>query len=153
LKLQALGFTVVADGFGDGRPSSSSGSAGESEGVPTDDGRDDARGSAHGGESAVGGSASLAHLGQLPVKAVCLDRSIVERASHSAGPRLVVESTARVAATLGMVTLADGVGSAHQGLELAQLGCQFGVGEGCGPWLEQADWQRRHAARVVVGST
>lgn len=87
------------------------------------------------------------------MKAVCLDRSIVERASHSAGPRLVVESTARVAATLGMVTLADGVASSAQGRDLAELGCQFGVGEACGPWLEPVDWQRRHQARVVVGST
>lgn len=91
------------------------------------------------------GPASLAHLNDLPVRAVCLDRSFVERAAHAAPQRLVVESTARLAASLGMQTLADGVASEAQVLALGAMGCQLGLGEVCGPWLEAADWSQRWA--------
>lgn len=91
------------------------------------------------------GTASLAHLHALPVRAVCLDRSFVERAAHAAPQRLVVESTARLAASLGMQTLADGVTSEAQVLALGAMGCQLGLGEVCGPWLEAADWTQRWA--------
>lgn len=89
------------------------------------------------------GPASLAHLNGLPVHAVCLDRSFVDRAAHAAPQRLVVESTARLAASLGMQTLADGVVSEAQVLALGAMGCQLGLGEVCGPWLEAADWSQR----------
>lgn len=89
------------------------------------------------------GPASLAHLHALPVHAVCLDRSFVDRAAHAAPQRLVVESTARLAASLGMQTLADGVVNEAQVLALGAMGCQLGLGEVCGPWLEAADWTQR----------
>lgn len=89
------------------------------------------------------GPASLAHLNDLPVRAVCLDRSFVDRAAHAAPQRLVVESTARLAASLGMQTLADGVTSEAQVLALGAMGCQLGLGEVCGPWLDAAHWSQR----------
>lgn len=98
------------------------------------------------------GPASLAHLTALPVHAVCLDRSFVERAAHAAPQRLVVESTARLAASLGMQTLADGVVSEAQVLALGAMGCQLGVGEVCGPWLEAADWSQRWSEPRFAGT-
>lgn len=88
------------------------------------------------------GSASLAHLTGLPLRAVCLDRSFIERADRTP-QRLVVEATARLAASLGMQTLADGIASAAQAQALAAMGCELGLGEACGPWLEAGDWSPR----------
>lgn len=99
------------------------------------------------------GPASLAHLQQLAVRAVCLDRSFIDRACHSAPQRLVVESTARLAAQLGIPVLADGVATEAQVLALGELGCQLGVGEVCGPWLDAEAWTQRWAATVAAGAT
>jgi EAL domain-containing protein (putative c-di-GMP-specific phosphodiesterase class I) len=98
------------------------------------------------------GPASLAHLQQLPLRAVCLDRSFIERACHSAPQRLVVESTARLAAQMGIPVLADGVATEAQVLALGTLGCQLGVGEVCGPWLEADHWTQRWAATAPTGA-
>jgi EAL domain-containing protein (putative c-di-GMP-specific phosphodiesterase class I) len=97
-----------------------------------------------------GGAASLAHLNDLPVRAVCLDRSLIERACHGPSQRLVVESTARLASSLGMQTLADGVASESQVLTLGELGCAVGLGEVCGPWLDAEDWSARWAAPRIA---
>jgi EAL domain-containing protein (putative c-di-GMP-specific phosphodiesterase class I) len=99
------------------------------------------------------GTASLAQLNQLPVAAVCLDHTLVERAAQHLPQRLVVESTARLAASLGMVTLADGITSEAQVLALGTLGCQLGVGEVCGPWLEAELWSQRWALPKVTDDT
>lgn len=86
------------------------------------------------------GAASLAHLGQLPVRAVRLDRTLVERAGHGPAQRLVVESTARLAASLGMLTVADGLDSAAQAQALGRAGCRLGQGPLLGAWGPAEDW-------------
>ncbi len=92
------------------------------------------------------GSASLTHLDHLPVRTVCLAPSFVARAGPATPQRWVVESTARLAQSLGMGTLAEGVEQESQVLALAAMGCDLGVGDVCGPWLEASDWERRWAA-------
>jgi hypothetical protein len=42
-----------------------------------------------------------------------------------------------------MQTLADGINTDAQVPALGALGCQLGLGEVCGPWLEAADWSAR----------
>lgn len=91
------------------------------------------------------GSASLTHLEHLPVRTVCLAPSFVERAAPSTPQRWVVESTARLAASMGMSTLAEGITQESQVLALAALGCNLGVGEVCGPWLEASECASRWA--------
>ena len=86
------------------------------------------------------GAASLAHLNQLPVRAVRLDRSLVERAGHGPAQRLVVESTARLAASLGMQTVADGLDSAVLAQALGTAGCRLGQGPVLGAWGTAEDW-------------
>lgn len=86
------------------------------------------------------GAASLAHLGQWPVRAVRLDRALVERAGHGPAQRLVVESTARLAASLGMLTVADGLDSAVQAQALGRAGCRLGQGPLLGAWGPAEDW-------------
>lgn len=95
------------------------------------------------------GSASLTHLDQLPVRTVCLAPSFVERAAPGTPQRWVVESTARLAASMGMSTLAEGITQESQVLALAALGCQLGVGEVCGPWLEAPDCASRWAGAAA----
>jgi EAL domain-containing protein (putative c-di-GMP-specific phosphodiesterase class I) len=89
------------------------------------------------------GAASLAQLQQLPLRAVCLPASLVDRAAYSASARLVVESTARLATSLGIRTLADGVGSPVLVELLAAAGCDLAQGDAVGPWLEVRDWPQR----------
>lgn len=89
------------------------------------------------------GSASLTHLNALPVRTVCLAPSFVARAGPDTPQRWVVESTARLAHSMGMSTLAEGVNQETQVLAMAAMGCELGVGEVCGPWLEGPDWTRR----------
>lgn len=86
------------------------------------------------------GAASLAHLGQWPVRAVRLDRTLVERSGHGPAQRLVVESTARLAASLGMSTVADGLDSAVQAQALGMAGCRLGQGPLLGAWGPAEDW-------------
>jgi EAL domain-containing protein (putative c-di-GMP-specific phosphodiesterase class I) len=89
------------------------------------------------------GPASLTHLDQLPVRTVCLAPSFVARAGPNTPQRWVVESTARLAQSMGMSTLAEGVAQETQVLALAAMGCELGVGDVCGPWLEAGDWTQR----------
>jgi EAL domain-containing protein (putative c-di-GMP-specific phosphodiesterase class I) len=86
------------------------------------------------------GPASLTHLDRLPVRTVCLAPSFVARAGPNTPQRWVVESTARLAQSMGMSTLAEGVAQETQVLALAAMGCELGVGDVCGPWLEAGDW-------------
>jgi EAL domain-containing protein (putative c-di-GMP-specific phosphodiesterase class I) len=96
------------------------------------------------------GTASLTHLDRLPVRTVCLAPSFVARAGPGTPQRWVVESTARLAKSLGMGTLAEGVAHDSQVLAMAALGCTLGVGEVCGPWLAAADWERRWSMGPAV---
>lgn len=89
------------------------------------------------------GPASLTHLNQLPVRTICLAPSFVARAGPNTPQRWVVESTARLAQSMGMSTLAEGITQDTQVLALAAMGCELGVGDVCGPWLEADEWTRR----------
>jgi len=99
------------------------------------------------GLGAPGGS--LGALQHLPVKAVVLDADLVARAAGPGHPRLVVEAIARLAATVGVTTVADGVGSAALAQTLTDLGCDTAQGDAMGPWLDAAGWvQRRDRLRA-----
>jgi EAL domain-containing protein (putative c-di-GMP-specific phosphodiesterase class I) len=92
------------------------------------------------------GPASLSHLDRLPVRTVCLAPSFIARAGPSTPQRWVVESTARLAQSMGMSTLAEGVAQETQVLALAAMGCDLGVGDVCGPWLDAEGWTQRWRA-------
>jgi EAL domain-containing protein (putative c-di-GMP-specific phosphodiesterase class I) len=74
------------------------------------------------------GFSSLACLHQLPVDVVKIDRSFVEEAETSEHRRVLVEATVRVAASLGMDTVVEGVETAAQARILRQLGCTSAQG-------------------------
>lgn len=74
------------------------------------------------------GYSSLSSLHQLPVATVKIDRSFVSQAVQSAHHRVLIEATVRVAASLNMSTVAEGVETEAQASVVRSLGCEKGQG-------------------------
>jgi len=74
------------------------------------------------------GYSSLACLHQLPVDTVKIDRSFVSHAETVEYHRVLIEATIRVAQTLGMTTVAEGVETAGQAGLMERLRCDRGQG-------------------------
>ncbi len=74
------------------------------------------------------GYSSLACLHQLPVDTVKIDRSFVSHAETSAYHRVLIEATIRVAQTLGMDTVAEGIETEGQAALMRELKCGHGQG-------------------------
>jgi EAL domain-containing protein (putative c-di-GMP-specific phosphodiesterase class I) len=74
------------------------------------------------------GYSSLACLHQLPVDTVKLDKSFVQHAERVEYHRVLIEATVRVARTLGMTTVAEGIETEGQAALMQQLNCSRGQG-------------------------
>jgi diguanylate cyclase (GGDEF)-like protein len=74
------------------------------------------------------GYSSLASLHQLPVDTVKIDRAFVQHVDASAHHRALVEATVKVARSLGMRTVAEGVETEAQARAVRALGCDKGQG-------------------------
>ncbi|MEY4412984.1 MAG: hypothetical protein RIQ53_277, partial [Pseudomonadota bacterium] len=74
------------------------------------------------------GYSSLACLHQLPVDTVKVDRSFVMHAEASEYHRVLIEATVRVARTLGMTTVAEGIEGLGEDALMRELGCDRGQG-------------------------
>jgi diguanylate cyclase (GGDEF)-like protein len=74
------------------------------------------------------GYSSLACLHLLPVDTVKIDRSFVSQADTSAHHRVLIEATVRVAHSLGMDTVAEGIETEAQASVVSQLGSDKGQG-------------------------
>jgi diguanylate cyclase (GGDEF)-like protein len=74
------------------------------------------------------GYSSLASLHLLPVDTVKIDRSFVSEAVTSAHHRVLIEATVRVARSLNMRTVAEGIETTGQAAVVRSLGCQKGQG-------------------------
>jgi EAL domain-containing protein (putative c-di-GMP-specific phosphodiesterase class I) len=74
------------------------------------------------------GYSSLASLHLLPVDTVKIDRSFVSEAVTSAHHRVLIEATVRVARSLRMGTVAEGIETEGQAAVVRELGCQKGQG-------------------------
>ena len=74
------------------------------------------------------GYSSLACLHQLPVDTVKIDRSFVMHADSSDYHRVLIEATIRVARTLGMGTVAEGIETPAQAALMHKLRCDRGQG-------------------------
>jgi len=74
------------------------------------------------------GYSSLASLHLLPVDVVKIDRSFVSQSETSAHHRVLIAATVRVARSLGMGTVAEGIETAGQADVLARLQCDKGQG-------------------------
>lgn len=74
------------------------------------------------------GYSSLACLDQLPVDTVKIDRTFVAHAREVEYHRVLVTATVRVARTLGMTTVAEGIETEDQAALMAELACDRGQG-------------------------
>jgi diguanylate cyclase (GGDEF)-like protein/PAS domain S-box-containing protein len=96
------------------------------------------------------GYSSLSCLHELPVNFVKVDRSFVSRAQDSAYHRVLIEATIRMAQTLGLGTVAEGIETQDQADLMAQLGCDKGQGYLYGKPMEGPDLVAWVAARQAV---
>jgi diguanylate cyclase (GGDEF)-like protein len=74
------------------------------------------------------GYSSLACLHQLPVDTVKVDRSFVAQAREVEYHRVLISATIRMARTLGMTTVAEGIETEDQAALMAELDCDRGQG-------------------------
>jgi diguanylate cyclase (GGDEF)-like protein len=74
------------------------------------------------------GYSSLSSLHQLPVDTIKIDRSFVSEAVTSAHHRVLIEATVRVAKSLNMGTVAEGIETPAQAEVVRALGCAKGQG-------------------------
>jgi diguanylate cyclase (GGDEF)-like protein/PAS domain S-box-containing protein len=74
------------------------------------------------------GYSSLSCLHALPVNFVKVDRSFVSMAQSSDYHRVLIEATIRMAQTLGLETVAEGIETEGQASLMAALGCDKGQG-------------------------
>ncbi len=88
------------------------------------------------------GYSSLACLHQLPVDTVKVDRSFVQHAETVEYHRVLIEATIRVARTLGMTTVAEGIETEGQADLMRALACDRGQGYLFSRPLEVADLER-----------
>ena len=101
------------------------------------------------------GYSSLACLHLLPVDTVKIDRSFVVEAEHSDYHRALIEATVRVARTLHMTTVAEGIETPEQAALITALGCDRGQGYlFCKPLEPPAlhDWLTARAAPAEPGA-
>lgn len=98
------------------------------------------------------GFSSLASLHLWPVDVIKIDRSFVSQVTSSAHHRVLVEATVRVARSLGMCTIAEGVETAEQAEVLRALQCGKGQGYFYARPLDAAaatDWLARREAQCA----
>jgi EAL domain-containing protein (putative c-di-GMP-specific phosphodiesterase class I) len=88
------------------------------------------------------GYSSLACLHQMPVDTVKVDRSFVQHAEGAEYHRVLIEATIRVARTLGMRTVAEGIETQGQADLMQQLECDYGQGYLFAKPLEAAELAR-----------
>jgi EAL domain-containing protein (putative c-di-GMP-specific phosphodiesterase class I) len=96
------------------------------------------------------GYSSLACLHQLPVDTVKIDRSFVQHAETVEYHRVLIEATIRVARTLGMSTVAEGIETPGQAALMHELRCTRGQGWLFGKPMEAeafAAWVGKSAER------
>ena len=99
------------------------------------------------------GYSSLACLHLLPVDTVKIDRSFVVEAEHSDYHRALIDATVRVARTLHMTTVAEGIETPDQAAQITALGCDRGQGyRFCRP-LEPAALRSWLTARAAPALT
>jgi diguanylate cyclase (GGDEF)-like protein/PAS domain S-box-containing protein len=96
------------------------------------------------------GYSSLSCLHELPVNYVKVDRSFVSQAETSAYHRVLIEATIRMAQTLGLGTVAEGIETQGQAALMAALGCDKGQGYLYSKPLEMQDLVAWVQARVVA---
>jgi len=85
------------------------------------------------------GYSSLAYLQQLPLDVLKIDRSFVSALPSNSGSRKIVRAVTRLAADMGLLTIAEGVESPEELALLREYGCDLAQGFLFAPPLPLAD--------------
>jgi diguanylate cyclase (GGDEF)-like protein len=74
------------------------------------------------------GYSCLAYLGRLPVNVLKIDKAFVDQVTNDPEAAVLTEAIVKLATTLGLASVAEGIEQAVQLEHLRQLGCQYGQG-------------------------
>jgi diguanylate cyclase (GGDEF)-like protein/PAS domain S-box-containing protein len=85
------------------------------------------------------GYSSLSYLRQVPADILKIERSFIDTVPVSTQQRAMVESIARLADTLGMAVVAEGIEQPSERDVLVDVGCQYGQGFLFSPPLDPGD--------------
>ena len=99
------------------------------------------------------GYSSLASLHQLPIDVIKIDRSFVSQLTSSAHHQVLIEATIRVAQSLGLHTVAEGIETESQSATLTTLECEKGQGYLYSrplPQKEATQWLAAHAQTCEI---
>jgi diguanylate cyclase (GGDEF)-like protein len=97
------------------------------------------------------GSSSLSYLVQTPIDVIKIDKSFITSLSSSR-ERAIVDGIVRLAETLGLRVVAEGIETADDRDLLAEMGCPFGQGFLYSTPLSSADAARWASGRDVTGA-
>ena len=106
------------------------------------------------------GYSSLASLHELPVDIVKIDRSFVSQSDSSHHHRVLIEATVRVANSLGMRTVAEGIETEAQARRRTGTGVRQGAGlpvqsarsphwNSCVGWARRRPWRPEHGQKLT----
>ncbi|MCV6593004.1 MAG: phosphodiesterase [Silicimonas sp.] len=86
------------------------------------------------------GYASLARLRVLPADEIKIDRLLVSEIAESEEARFILESVLRLAESLDMLVVAEGIENEGQAQTLIEMGCHYGQGYMFGKPRPALDW-------------
>ena len=89
------------------------------------------------------GYSSLAYLRRMPVDFLKIDKSFVDGVTGDAHESALARAVVKLAATLGMAAVAEGIERPEQAEVLTALGCRFGQGLWLGPPMPPEDLEER----------
>jgi diguanylate cyclase (GGDEF)-like protein/PAS domain S-box-containing protein len=99
------------------------------------------------------GYSSLSHLRQVPVDVIKIDKSFIDTMSVSEQQRALVEGIVRLAHTLGLEVVAEGVQRSGDRELLVRVGCRLGQGFLFASPMDEPDvveWLRRTPERIAA---
>ena len=89
------------------------------------------------------GYSSLAYLRRMPVDFLKIDKSFVDGVTGDAHESALARAVVKLAATLGLAAVAEGIERPEQAEVLTALGCRFGQGLWLGPPVPPEDLEER----------
>ena len=95
-------------------------------------------------------SSSLSALSRLPLAAVTVDAHFVHQVQQVEAHRMLVQAIVRMAQTLGIATIADGLQTAAQAQVLHELGVQLGQGEHFASPMATVEFERWMQAQALA---
>ena len=101
------------------------------------------------------GHAAISNLRRFAVNRIKIDRSFITNIDKDSEQQIMTSAILRMAESLGLETLAEGVETVPEHAKLAELGCMYIQGYGVArpmPFSDTIAWLQQHRAKQVVNS-